>query len=73
MVLSCWGSRSTQSKASTVRSASITTTGANRGLYRHLLYYAIAAGVTVGDTITVGGATYTYVGVGNVWFETSAA
>jgi len=54
------------------RGASITTYGANRGLFRHMLYFAIAAGVTAGDTITVGGATYAYMGNGNVFYEISA-
>lgn len=63
VVVRTWGNQ---------RSVATTAIGANRGLFRHILYYAVAAGVTVGDTITVGGATYVYTGKG-VFYNASAA
>lgn len=55
------------------RAASITTSGGNRGLYRHILHFAIAAGVTIGDTITIGSSTWVYTGKGNTFYESTAS
>lgn len=51
------------------------TVGYNRGLFRTLLSYAIAAGVVTGDTVTVGTDVYVYVGAvaRQYWVNTSAA
>lgn len=55
------------------RGQSITTFGQNRGLYRHMLYFGLAAGVTVGDTITIGSSTWVYTGKNGVFYESTAA
>lgn len=46
--------------------------GNNRGLYRHLLWFAVTPSVTVGDIITLGETTWVYMGR-NMFYETSAA
>jgi hypothetical protein len=52
--------------------------GRNRGLWRHLLSYSLGAGVVIGDTVTVGAATYMYTGfvynstIAGLFYETSA-
>lgn len=42
-----------------------------RGLYYDLLYFAVAAGVEAGDTITVQGSTWVYL-KSNIWMNTQA-
>lgn len=51
----------------------VTTQGQNRGLYRHMLWFGNAAGVTVGDTITIDSTTWVYTGKGGVYYEATAA
>lgn len=65
------GSRVLHKTWAQYRGVGINLVGNNRGLYRHILYFPTAAGVAIGDTITIGSSTWVYTGK-NVFYESSA-